>query len=30
MGYIADYFGTSIAAIASDQELWKNMGWKLN
>lgn len=26
MGYIADYFGTSIAAIASDQELWEKHG----
>lgn len=26
MGYIADYFGTSIAAIATDQELWEEHG----
>ena len=26
MGYIADYFGTSVAAIASDQGLWEKHG----
>lgn len=26
MGYIADYFGTSIAAIATDQGLWEKHG----
>tara|TARA_R100001132_G_C3259305_1_gene83897 strand:+ start:135 stop:1091 length:957 start_codon:yes stop_codon:yes gene_type:complete len=26
MGYIADYFGTSIAAIATDQGLWEENG----